>query len=325
MIDIFFLGTGATKPTLERAVSGIIVRTNKTSILLDCGETTQIQLMKLGINPMKISLIVVSHLHGDHFFGLPGLLQTMDLLQRKTPITITGPKGILDYLKFVQKITTTLTYPVVFQPIEKHKQYSHKDVVLTHALVNHSVESYATLISLIFKTGKFLPERAKEEGIPKGPFWKDLKNGKSVTLENGRIILPQKVTEDPPDPLKIVYSSDTRPCQSLEELTTGATVLIHDSTYSTEEKSLAELTMHSTAKQAAKTAQEVGVHQLFLTHISARYKQITSLLEEAKTVFPNTIIPDDLSGYRIGIDKKTLKPRIKTLKLQLNNSQVKLS
>jgi ribonuclease Z len=314
MIDIFFLGTGATKPTLERAVSGVIVRTNQTTILLDCGETTQIQLMKLGISPMKISLVVISHLHGDHFFGLPGLLQTMDLLHRKDPITITGPKKTLDYLKCVQKLTTSFTYPVVFQSIEKYRNYTHGDVVVTHSLVNHSVKSYATAISYEFRTGKFLPSRAKTKGIPKGPLWKELKNGRSVTLENGRSIRPQEVTEDPPEPLKVVYSSDTTPCQGLKGIASGVTALIHDSTYSTADKHLAELTLHSTAKQASEVAQEVGAYQLFLTHISARYKEPTVLLEEAKSIFSNTVLPEDLSHYLIKLDKKTKKPRIKAQK-----------
>ncbi len=315
MIDIFFLGTGAGKPTLERTLSGTLIRTNQSTILLDCGETTQVQLMKLGISPMRIDTVVISHLHGDHFFGLPGLLQTMDLLQRKNPIKVTGPKGVQDFLECVQEVTTPLTYPLIFQSIEDYKHYKHKDVEITHRKVEHSVDSYATAITLVFKTGRFFPEKAKALGVPEGPLWKSLKDGKPITSESGKTIHPFDVTGEPPLPLKIVYSSDTKPCIAMDELARNATLLIHDSTYQATHQDLAEIALHSTALDAAHIAKKAKVEYLFLTHISPRYKDRSQMLEEAKTVFSNTFIPRDLSHYRITINKKTQKPVLSHYKI----------
>jgi len=307
MIELLFLGTGAGKPTLERSLSGIIVRSNQTTILLDCGETTQTQLMRSGISPMKIDLIIITHLHGDHFFGLPGLLQTMDLLHRQTPITIICPKGIQIYLECVQQITTPLTYPLTFRTIKSHQTYEHRDLTITHVKANHSIESYVTSTEFRFKTGRFLPQKALERGIPQGPLWRELKEGKDISLENGEVIYPSDVTEPAPPPIKIVYSSDTAPCQELRDIAQEATVLIHDSTYQSDDKRLAEIAYHSTAEDAAQLAQRVHAQYLFLTHISPRYKESTQMLQEAQAIFQNTRIPDDLSHYRVTVNKKERK------------------
>jgi len=305
MISFCFLGTGAAKPSLERSSSGILISTEKATILLDCGENIQIQMIKARRKLMKIQLIIISHLHGDHFFGLPGLLQTMDLLKRKEEITIVGPKNLLKFINLVTEITNPINYPIRFKSIEDNHEYIHEDLEIRHVKVEHSIDTYATLIRKKFETGKFLPNKAIKLQIPKGELWGKLKQGKNVTLDDGVLVNPLDVTEKPPPPMSIVYSSDTKPCDNIRDLSKDAFVLIHDSTYSTDDSEIAEIAFHSTIKDACEIAEIANVKNLFLTHISSRYKDSKSLQEEARKYFKKSYLVNDLDHYLIRINKAT--------------------
>ena len=227
-IDVVFLGTGGSLPTKERGLPSVALRRDGELILLDCGEGTQRQMMHAGLGFNRPTVILISHLHGDHILGLPGLLQTMSSLARDKPLDLYGPKGLMKFLNLIYK---PLGYPANFQVRPKElspgDEVDRGEYLIRTTLAKHDIPCIAYSIEEKERPGRFHPEKAKRLGIPEGPLWGELQHGKTVKLE-GREIRPSDVVESPRPGLKIVYAIDTRPAESVKRLAKGADLLMHD-------------------------------------------------------------------------------------------------
>ena len=299
-MKIIFLGTSGSVPTPKRGAPAIAVVRENELFLFDCGEGTQQKIITAGLGFGRRTRILVTHLHGDHLYGLPGLMQTMSLLGRERPLQIYGPKGIGVFLGFFSAMFGNVGFPVEIQEIaEKGVVCSGKGYQILAAPLDHSTHGWSYALVEDPRPGRFHPEKALELGIPKGRLWKEIQEGRNVTLQDGRTIRPGDIVESPRPGRKIVYSGDTRPNTDLVELARDADVLIHESTFGDELADKALLDGHSTPSQAGEAAAKARVGLLLLTHISPRYVDTTSLLEEARKVFGESRIAEDLMKIEI--------------------------
>jgi ribonuclease Z len=292
-IDAIFLGTGGSLPTRERGLPSVALRRDGELIILDCGEGTQRQMMQTGLGFNRPTTILISHLHGDHILGLPGLLQTMSSLARDKPLDLYGPKGIANFLDLIYK---PLGYPANYQIRAKElgpgDEVDRGDYTIKTALAKHDILCLAYAIVEKERPGRFHPEKAKRLGIPEGPLWGDLQHGKPVKLEK-RLIHPGDVVDPGRPGLKIVYAIDTRPAETVKILAKGADLLIHDGGFAEERRPKAQEYYHSTAREAAQVAKTAGAKRLALVHISAVTRDDSVLLREARKIFRQTIVPKD--------------------------------
>lgn len=291
MMEIVFLGTTAAVPSVDRAHSAIALRYRDEVILWDCGEGTQRQLIHSRVSYMRVNKIFITHFHGDHFLGLPGLLQTMSFAGRKNDLHIYGPKGIRE---LVSNILGLGEYEVSFnlEVTEFSRNFElREDRYVIRALpVRHNVPTYGLLFEEQ-RGREFLPEKARALGLKPGPAYSKLQRGEKVRA-GGRWILPDEVLGDRKKGYKVVYSSDTRPCPSIIE-NCGDSVLIHDSTFDASLEENAVETKHSTSVEAAQVAAKGGATELYLTHISPRYTEDEILITQAKEFFRDTYVARD--------------------------------
>jgi len=304
---IQFLGTSAGTPTRSRGLPSVLVYDGRRYILLDCGEGTQYRLLQVGVSVCRIDIVLITHLHGDHVFGLPGLISSMALLGRVKNLKIFGPVGLLDMLESCIKFLNTLPFKVEIFEIEDFNDTNPKiilaedDLEISCIKTMHSTTNFAYRLRWYIPLGKFKPEVAKKLNIPTR-YWKLLHTGHVVTLEDGRIIRPEDVVElRRRQPLTIVYTGDTAPCENVVEISKDADVLIHEATFSGDEKPEDVWSQgHSRTIDAANIAARANVKMLILTHISARYEGLEDkLLEEARRYFKNTYIAYDLQKFYI--------------------------
>ncbi|MGQ0642597.1 MAG: ribonuclease Z [Gemmatimonadaceae bacterium] len=290
-----FLGTSASRPTVERGVSSIVVEREGETLLFDCGEGTQRQMMRYGVS-FALNDIFFTHFHADHFLGLPGLLRTLALQGRTDPMRLWGPTGAVRVLKQAAALgAERSTFPLQIHELEpgavvKRGDYSVVAVAAVHrgptALTFGLVEDE--------RRGRFNPDRARELGIPEGPFWGRIHRGESVQLEDGRVIDAALLVGPTRHGRRVVLTGDTRPCDATVELARGADLLVHEATFAEEEAERARETGHSTAREAAEVAVRAGARRLVLTHLSARYTRDTADIErEARALFPAAIVARD--------------------------------
>ncbi len=301
---IITLGTAGAVPTLRRNLPAVAVQREGDIFLFDCGEGTQMQMMKAKLSTFKVEAIFISHLHGDHVVGLPGLLMSLGQTPRQRPIFIYGPMGIKDYVLDNKKhLNFHCEYEIVLREINEgriteNKEYWFEAVTLDH---NRLTLGYALIEKE--RPGKFLVEKAKSLGVKKGPLFGKLQRGEDVKLESGKIVHPGDVLGKVRKGRKIIYATDTRPCRKIAELSREADVLIHDGMFSESEEREAGERGHSTVTQVARMAKEIGVDKLILTHISSRYPDDKLLLEEARGIFPSTIIARDLMEIKVPLPR----------------------
>lgn len=298
-MEIIFLGTGGSIPSKKRSLPSIVIKRKDEVLMLDCGEGTQKQLLlsKIGIN--KKMKILISHLHGDHVLGLPGLIQTMSLLGRTKELEIYGPFGIKKLLDSIfETVQFKLNYPIKINIINEGKVLETKEYEIFAKQASHTISCFAFALIEKPKPGKFYPEKAKALGIPEGPLWKKLQLGEDIVFE-GKLIKSNQVVGPPRKGLKIVYALDTRPYEAILELAKNADLLMHDSTFGNDMSEKANEYGHSTSSQAANLAKNANVKKLVLLHISPMYKNPYKLLKEAKKIFPSTIMPKDLESIKI--------------------------
>jgi len=300
LLKITFLGTAGSVPCVNRNPSAILVQYGGDRILFDCGEGTQRQMMiaRTGFN---LKGIFITHLHTDHFIGLFGLLETLALNERKEKLNIYVPSPNVKFLHTLFKLFGyyNLSYPVEIVGLEDGNEISFGNYKIVAFKTEHDVPSLGYALIEKDRPGKFNRAKAEELGIPPGPLYAKLVRGESIEI-NGRIITPDMVVGPPRPGRKIVYTGDTRPCEKIVEIAKDADVLIHDASFTSDLQEWAEKTKHSTAKEAAEIAKKARVRQLILTHISARYsKDVTPLLEEAKQIFKNVVVAEDLMSIEV--------------------------
>jgi ribonuclease Z len=294
-IKITFLGTAGSIPTPNRSLSVIIIRRQNEQIMLDCGEGTQRQILIAQTGFHKKMKILISHLHGDHVLGLPGLLQTMALMDRQKKVEVFGPIGIKHFLDCSKEVLKFgLSFPIDIVEIKKAGIFcEEKDYFIKAFKSSHTEASFSFGFIEKPRPGKFYPEKARAHGVPEGELWSKLQKGKNIILPSGKNVKSTDVIGPLRKGRKIVYTGDTRPIKNFESFASSADLLIHESTFddSLIEKALAD--GHSTPSQAANVAEKAKVKKLVLTHISARYPKTEILLEQAKKKFQNTIIAKD--------------------------------
>lgn len=307
MIDIILLGTGGSIPTDGRNHPSIALRFEGWNLLFDCGEDCQRQYEKANLGLNRKMAIFISHNHADHVLGLGGLLLRFSLLGRIKPLDIYGPVELIDYVKVHQEtINLGTTFKTMVYGIKKGQDVFNTENLFVRAFeVDHRGFALGYEVTYKRPTGEFLPEKAQQEGIPKGPLWGKLSSGESVKLPNGRVIRPEDVTSPQPKPLRIVYSGDTRPCEALRDAAKNANVLVCEAMYTREHNQLAHERGHMTAFDAAKLAKDCEVGLLVLTHFSPRYGDGQTILAEAKEVFSNSILGRDLMRIRLNLDGST--------------------
>jgi ribonuclease Z len=298
------LGTSSGKPTLKRSLSALAVVCEREWLLFDCGEGTQMQIQRAGLSPSRLAAVFITHLHGDHFNGLAGLLGTMGLDRRAQELTLVGPTGIREYLDTLARLKTLyVEYPLVLREFNSISElttvYEAPDYWVSAHALDHRVFALGYRVEERPKPGRFNIDRARELGIPEGPMFGSLQSGSSVRLDNGRVVEPDEVLGPERAGKSIAYCLDTRPCASAVELARGVDVLIHEATYAEDLTHEARQYGHSTAAQAARTALAAGARRLMITHFSSRYPDATPLLEEARAIFPETTLAQELSEVSV--------------------------
>ncbi|MGH7514382.1 MAG: ribonuclease Z [Gemmatimonadales bacterium] len=294
MLSVTFLGTGAACPTIERNVSGLALQREGETMLFDCGEGTQRQMMRYGVG-FSFTEVFFSHFHADHMLGIIGLLRTMGLQDRTAPVTLFGPRGAERILTAALSLGIERNkFPVAVVEVRPGDCLSRDEYDIVVFETDHRADTVGYALAEHTRPGRFHPERARELGVPEGPLWGELHRGKTVRLDDGRTVSPEDLVGAPRRGRTVVYSGDTRPHLALIEAARGADLLIHEATFGGDEAERAVETGHSTASEAARVALEAGVRRLVLTHISPRYtRDAPELLAEARAVFPDTFIARD--------------------------------
>ena len=289
-LSVTFLGTGGSVPNKFRNLPSVLVRRGPEVLLFDCGEGTQKQFLQAKAGTNRKMRIFISHLHGDHMFGLPGMLHSLSFMGRTRELEIFGPEGIVQFVRSVNRTVRLYSrYPILVREVSAGRVVNDPEYEVRAAWGKHGIPCLAYALQEKPKSGKFDPAKARRLGIPEGPLWKRLQDSPTITFRGKRI--PSRSVVGPPRRgLKITYAVDTRPCRAVAKLATESDLLIHDSCFDESAAGKAKDYGHSTATEAATLAKKAKVRQLDLFHISAMYEDPTPLLREARTVFPHTIL-----------------------------------
>lgn len=293
MIRVTFLGTAASRPTVGRNVSSLLVAREGELLLFDCGEGTQRQMMRFGTG-FAIHDIFFTHMHADHFLGVIGLLRTMGLQAREEPMHLWGPVGAGEILhEAVHLGVERVPFEIVIHELEAETVLRRGDYDVVAYKTQHGIRALGYALVEHERLGRFHPDRARELGVPEGPLFGKLHRGESVEVD-GRVIRPEDVVGPSRPGRTIVYTGDTRPCSRTVEVARAADLLIHDATFGEEESERAGATGHATAREAAEIARRADVIQLVLTHLSSRYADDPRGLErEARHIFRNSVVAHD--------------------------------
>ncbi|GEK88124.1 RNAse Z [Alkalibacterium putridalgicola] len=310
-MELLFLGTGSGVPAKHRNLSSIVLKLldeRNSMWLFDCGESSQHQILNTTVKPRKIDKIFITHMHGDHIFGLPGLLSSRAFQGGDTPLTIYGPKGIKQYVTMTLKLSQSgLRYGIRFVEIEKDGVlFEDEQFVVTTKRLHHGIPSYGYRIVEKDREGELMADKLHEIGVPFGPLFGRLKKGETITLDNGQEISGKDFIGAKQKGRIVTILGDTKYSESSIELAQNADVLVHESTFMHKDKDLAHSYNHSTNLEAVTVAQKAGAAKLLLTHISARYLYAESKLMEkaAQEKFPNAFVMNDLTEVSIPLKRE---------------------
>lgn len=284
-IAITFLGTSSGTPSRTRNVTSIAVVLDGSVLLFDCGEGTQHRLLEAPVRSGAIDAIFVTHLHGDHVYGIPGLLASLSMNGRTRPLDLVGPASLREYIEAT--LRTSFHNPA-FEVRVQTPPYRGDGFSVVSAPLEHSIETLGYCVIEDDRPGKFDVEKARALGIEPGPIYAEL-----IRAGDARVLGPSRPGR------RVAYCSDTRPCDAAVALARAADVLIHEATYAEEMRAEADARLHSTAAGAARVASQAGVRKLILTHFSSRYRDVAPLLEEARAIFPNTEAAEDFAVFAV--------------------------
>lgn len=295
-MDLVFLGTGGSVPTARRSTACLLARVGGDRLLFDCGEGSQRQ-MQRSTGLVQVDEIFITHLHADHYLGIPGLLQTYDLHGRERPLRVIGPRGLIDLFSALRRIFGRLGYEVELVELEQGEAIVHDGYEVHSFAVDHRMVAYGYALVENERPGRFDPVEAQRLGVEPGPAFKRLQEGASVPGSSGPVS-PAEVMGDARQGRKLVISGDTAPCEMTRLAAHGAQLLVHDASFADQETARATETGHSTARQAAELATEARVEMLALVHISSRY-DVREVLGEAREAFSGAIAPRDFDLVEI--------------------------
>ncbi len=296
-MKLIFLGTGGSYPSPRRNVVSIALKVNGETLLFDCGEGTQRQLMKSSASFMDVNKVFISHFHGDHILGLPGLVQSMNLNDREKGLEIYGPEGTEKMLQVLLRVGYFRPkFEVTVQDLKPGARLSFDKYSVSAVEAHHNIPSLAFVFQERERPGRFDKQKALDLGVPEGPLFAKIQKGMSIEV-GGETIDSEEILGPPRRGRKVVYSGDTKPSLDIERASMDADVLVHEGTLESSMSDKALEFDHSTVTHAAEIADRARVKKLFIIHISPRYDKVDSLLREAKEVFKESCIPTDLDEY----------------------------
>jgi ribonuclease Z len=291
-LSLFFAGTAGSVPTARRGLPALLLRAGGERILFDCGEGTQQQLLR-SIGLPDVGAIFITHFHLDHWLGVLGIIKMFDLRGRERPLAIYGPPGLRSLLGTMRPVIGRTGYSLDIVELEPYEEIRFGTLLISPFPVHHRIEAFGYAFVEDERPGRFDVEAARSLGIVDGPDFGRLQRGEIV---NG--VRPEQVMGDTRAGRRIVISGDTAPCQAVEVLAHDADLLVHEATFMEDERARARDTAHSTARQAGEIARDAGVRLLALTHLSTRYFP-RDVREEARSVFPNTVVPRDFDAIDV--------------------------
>jgi ribonuclease Z len=291
-LQVFFAGTGGSVPTARRGLPAILVRAGGDRLLFDCGEGTQRQLLR-SVGLPDLDAVFLTHYHADHWLGLPGMLKTFDLRGRDKPLTVYGPPGLRALFDALRPVYGRVSYPVTFRELERHEEVGFGGYVVSSFPVEHRVPAFGYAFLEDDRPGRFDAEAAQRLGVQPGPDFGRLQRGETV---DG--VRPEQVIGADRTGRRVVISGDTAPCQAVEAVAHEADVLVHEATFTEDERVRARETGHSTARQAAEIARDAGVRLLALTHLSTRFFP-REIRDEARATFGDTVVPRDFDAIDV--------------------------
>lgn len=305
MLTLIPLGTSSAVPTRERALSGTVVEREGRLFLFDSGEGVQHRFLDSGLRPTRLEAVFISHLHGDHFFGLFGLLSTLELLHRTRPLTLVGPPELDRALETIFGLTGgrprfEIRYLRVDEDAAERTVFDGEGLRVASAPLDHRTFCLGYRMEEKPRPGKLDVERARELGIVAHEQIRALKEGRSVSGAGGRPVLPEEVLGPPQTGASLAYCFDTRPCPSAVRLARDVDLLYHDATFDEAFAERAAQTGHSTGREAATVAREAGARRLLLGHFSSRYGSVDHLVDQAREVFAESEAAVELRRYEIG-------------------------
>jgi ribonuclease Z len=308
-MEIHFLGTSGSMPSPHRNVSAIAVKREGEIILMDCGEGTQRQFMLSKLSFMQVTKVLISHFHGDHFLGLPGLVMTMSLNDRTEPLEIYGPTGTVRTVQALLDINLFRpTFETRVRDLQTGDEIDCGEYWIKATRSLHTVPCLTFAVEEKPRPGRFHLEKAQALGIPEGPLYRKLQRGETVEWD-GRRVGPEEVVGPPRRGRKVVYTSDTRPNEGLIPFAQGCDVLIHEATTESTLEEQANEYGHSSARQAADIAKRSAVDVLFLTHISPRYGDPAAIEADAQAVFPRSHVAQDFMEYKVPLPDGEAPPQ----------------
>ncbi|TMH14398.1 MAG: ribonuclease Z [Betaproteobacteria bacterium] len=300
MLSVTFLGTSAARPTVERNVSALALVREGETLLFECGEGTQRQMMRYGVS-FALSDIFFTHFHADHFLGVIGLIRTLGLQGRVEPMRLYGPRGAKKLLgQAMQLGVERVPFEIQIQEVKpgmvlRDAGGGRREAYEIHVFgTEHGGGSVGYALKEHERLGRFDPEKARAAGIPEGPLWGKLHKGEPIELPNGQRLTANGFVGPKRSGRLVVFTGDTRPCAAVVDAAKGADLLIHEATFGEEEKDRAKETGHSTAREAAQVALAANAKRLVLSHVSARYSiSADELVKEAREVFKETVVAKD--------------------------------
>ena len=303
MLDVSLLGTGGMMPLPYRWLTSLMLRYNGKSILIDCGEGTQIALREKGWSPNPIDVICFTHYHADHISGLPGMLLTMGNAERREPLLLIGPRGLVKVVNALRTIAPELPFEIRFREIEEDEQgFDFEGFRLKAFKVNHSVICYGYSMT-VERSGRFDRERAQQQQIPM-KLWSRLQKGETIEQE-GKVYTPDMGLGAPRKGLKVTYCTDTRPVDAIAANGAGSDLLILEGMYGEPEKlAKAREKRHMTMYEAARVARAAEAAELWLTHYSPSMTHPEAFLGDVRKIFPNTIAAKDGRTVELNFDEE---------------------
>ncbi|MFL5917718.1 MAG: ribonuclease Z [Gaiellaceae bacterium] len=297
-LDLVFLGTAGSMPTAQRAPAALLVRRGGDKLLFDCAEGTQRQLLRSSVGLLELEEVFLTHFHADHVLGLPGMFKTFSLRGRELPLTIYGPRGLVDLLGSLKRVVGKLSYDVKLVELEPGEVLERDGYRLATFGVAHGVSALGWSLIEATRPGRFDVASADALGVPNGPERGALQRGEAVTVADGRTVTPEQVLGAHRPGRKLVVTGDTAPTEEIVEAAWGADVLVTEATFADEERDRARETNHQTATQAAEIARRAEVAMLALTHLSNRYFG-PEIAREAREIFAETVVPRDLDVLEV--------------------------
>jgi ribonuclease Z len=306
-LDVVFLGTGGSVPTARRATACLLVRRGGDRLLFDCGEGAQRQ-MQRSTGLVQVDEIYVTHLHADHYLGIPGLLKTYDLQGRERGLRIVGPPGLRDLFGAIGRIVGRVRYPLELMELAEGDAVAHDGYEVRSFPVAHRMAAQGYAVVEEDRPGRFDPDLAATLGVKPGPDFGRLQGGESVPGAEGSTVEPMQVMGEGRQGRKVVITGDTAPCEMTRIAAHRAQLLVHDGSFADEEAARSAETGHSTAREAAVLAREAEVTMLAIVHVSSRYN-VRAVLAEAREVMPEAIAPRDFDLVEIPFPERG-EPRL---------------